>query len=129
MSDIRSAGVLGRGQPGRDHNALRGVDVPVMPGATGGELPRPRCEAQTGEQVPARRAGLARRVPAIADREDTSIAVGLVGQHLAEFGPAAAGDRLRQAPVLDHAGHVEVFDGDRAMGGRESGAGLVEKIR
>ena len=67
MSNISSTGIAGVA-PGYGktcrQDVLCRVDVPVVPGAAGGALPRPGVQAEVGEQVPARRAGLAGGVPA-----------------------------------------------------------------
>src|SRR2546430_6000997 len=68
-------------------DVLRGVDVPVMPSAAGRALPRPGTEAQGREQVPARRARLAGRVPPIDHDQATSGALAFVLQLAAELAP------------------------------------------
>ena len=59
MSDISSAGSNGKTCR---QDVLRGVDVPVVPGAAGRALPCPGAEGEFREQVPAGGAGLAARV-------------------------------------------------------------------
>jgi hypothetical protein len=60
MSYLSSAGIA-RGAPGYGKtcrkDVLRGVDVPVVPGAAGRASPLPGGQGQAREQVPARRAG------------------------------------------------------------------------
>ena len=56
MSDISSAGRNGKTYR---RDVLRGVDIPVVPGAAGRTVPCPCAEGQLREQVPAFRAGLA----------------------------------------------------------------------
>ena len=100
MSDISSAGITGV-TPGYGKtcrkNVLRRVDIPVVPGAAGRARPVPRLQARLGEQVPAGRAGLARRVPAV-DRDHVPSGPGrLVLDHAAEGAPPAVGDGLGRA--------------------------------
>src|SRR5438105_5713704 len=64
-------------QPG-GQDVLRGVDVPVMPGAAGGARPVARPKTEDGEHVPARRADLGCGVPAVDDDDRTAAAPGLV---------------------------------------------------
>jgi hypothetical protein len=64
MADISSAGSH-RSTSGQ--NVLRGVEVPVVPGAAGRASPSPNGKAQVGQQVPAPRAGLSGGVPAVGD--------------------------------------------------------------
>ena len=78
MSDIASAGIAG-GIPGYGttcrKDVLGRVDVPVVPGATGGAYPMPRAEGKLGEQVPACRAGLGRRIPPVNYYQLTAVPV------------------------------------------------------
>ena len=107
MSYVSSAGIA-RGAPGYGKtcrkDVLRGVDVPVMPGAAGRARPVPRGQAQLREQVPARRAGLGRRVPAVDHDQVAAVPLAFVLKLAAELAPAAVGDGPGQVPVADHAG-------------------------
>src|SRR5258705_475321 len=111
MSYVSSAGRNGKTCR---QDVLRGVDVPVVPGAAGRALPRPGGQAQRGEQMPARRAGLAGRVPAVDYDQVPPCDGRLVFDHAAEGSPAAVGDRLGERPVADHTSHVQVLDHDQA---------------
>src|SRR5260370_20437271 len=131
MSYISSAGIA-RGAPGYGttcrKDVLGGVDVPVVPGAAGRASPMPRRQAQLREQVPARRAGRGRRVPAVDDHQAAPVPLALVLQLAAELAPAAVGDGAGQVPVADHAGHVEVFDDDGVGRADQAGAGAVQEV-
>src|SRR5260370_28074240 len=128
MSYLSSAGIA-RGAPGYGttcrKDVLGGVDVPVVPGAAGRASPMPRRQAQLREQVPARRAGLGRRVPAVDYHQAAPVPLALVLQLAAELAPPAVGDGAGQVPVADHAGHVEVFDDDGVGRADQAGASLV----
>jgi len=95
VSDISSTGIDARGACRKTYgkDVLRRVDVPVMPGAAGRALPRPGVQAQRREQMPARRAGLAGRVPAVDHDQVPSRLGRLVLQHLPEGSKA-----LRDSP-------------------------------
>ena len=109
-------------------DVLRGVDVPVVPGAAGRALPRPGLEREFREQVPARRAGLGRRVPAV-DHDHVPPRPGrLVLQHPPESTPPAVGDGLGERMVADHAGDVQVFDHDHVVVADQAGGGAVQEI-
>src|SRR5437016_11117509 len=107
MSDISSAGIA-RGTPGYGktcrQDVLGRVDVPVMPGAATRARPVPGTQRQPGEQVPARRARLGGRVPAVDHDQLASGAFALVLQLASELAPAAVGDRAGQPAIADHAG-------------------------
>src|SRR6476660_3410587 len=90
-------------------DVLRGVDVPVMPGAAGRALPRPGLQAQVGEEIPARRACLGRRVPPVDDDHTPPVPGRLVLEHGPESTPPAVRDRLRQPAVADHVLHGEIL--------------------
>ena len=80
-------------------DVLSGINVPVVPGAAGRALPRPRAQAQLREQVPARHAGLAGGVPAVDHDQVPPGPLRLVLQLAPEFAPPAVGDGLGQLPV------------------------------
>src|ERR1700728_2931151 len=125
VADISSAGCH-RLTSGQD--VLRGVDVPVVPGAAGRALPRPGGKAQFGEQVPARRAGLGRGVPAVDDDELPTVAVAFVFELAAELAPAAVGDHPGQVPVADHVAYRQVLDHDQVVVADQVGAGAVQEV-
>src|SRR5262249_28676700 len=116
MSDLSSAGIA-RGAPGYGttyrKNVLCGVDVPVVPGAAGRACPLPGGQAQVGEQVPAPRARLRRRVEPVNYDQAAAVPLALVGELATELAPATVGDGAGQARVADHTGDVEVFDNDQ----------------
>src|SRR6266581_598268 len=116
-----------RRQPG-GQNVPGGIDVPVMQGAAAGTHPVPCPEAQRGEQVPARRAGLGGWVPAVHYSHRTTAAFGLVFKHGPELCPPTARDRARQRTVHDHSAQVQVFYGDHVKPLNQTGAGLVQEI-
>ena len=115
MPDISSTGIT-RVTPGYGttcrKDVLRGVDVPVVPGAAGRASPLPGGQGQAREQVPARRAGLGRGVPAVDDDKAAAVPLALVFKLAAELALPAVGDGTGQAVVADHVGDVEVFDHD-----------------
>jgi hypothetical protein len=131
MSYASSAGIAG-GAPGygktRRKDVLGGVDVPVVPGAAGRAAPVPGGQAQVREQVPTRRAGLGRRVPAADHDQVAAIPLALVLQLAAELAPAAVRDGAGQMPVADHAANVEVFDDDGVGRADQAGAGAVQEV-
>jgi hypothetical protein len=114
VSDVSSAGIAriapGCGKTCRK-DVLRGVYVPVVPGAARRARPVPRRQAQRGEQVPARRAGLGRRVEAVDRDHAPPGPFRLVLDHAAEGAPAAVGNAPGQGMV---AGHVP--DGEMGAG-------------
>ena len=132
MSDVSSAGIA-RGAPGYGttcrKDVLGGVDVPVVPGAAGWASPLPGGKAQDREQVPARRAGLGRGVPAVDDDQAAAVPSALVFQLAAELAPPAVRDCAGEVPVADHAGDVEVFDHDQVGASDQAGAGAVQEVR
>ena len=125
VSDISSAGShrLTSGQDVRG-----GVDVPVVPGTAGRACPVACPEGQFGEQVPARRAGLRRWVPAVDHDQASPVALAFVLQLAAELTPAAVTDHAGQAPVADHPGDVEVLDHDQVVAADQARAGAVQKV-
>src|SRR5215472_4478559 len=114
-------------QPG-GQDVLRGVDIPIMPGAAGGARPVARPEAEDGEQVAACRARLGCGIPAVHDGDRTAAAPGLVLQHGPELRPAGAGNRTREAAVAEHPGHVQVLDCDHVEPAHDAGARLVQEV-
>src|SRR5579864_3735576 len=132
MSDVSSAGIA-RGAPGYGttcrKDVLGGVDVPVVPGAAGRASPLPGGQAQAGEQVPARRAGLGRGVPAVDHDQAAPVPLALVLQLAAELAPAAVRNYAGQVPVADHPGHVQVLDHDHVALADQAGAGAVQEVR
>jgi hypothetical protein len=131
-SYISSAGITGS-TPGYGKtcrkNVLRGVDVPVVPGAAGRALPRSGTQAQRGEQVPAGRARLGAGVPAVSSDQVPSGPRCFVLQHPAEITPPAIRDRLRKAAIANHVPDGKVFNSDDIMVADQAGAGLVQEIR
>src|SRR6266496_2522362 len=103
----------------------RGVDVPVVPGAAGRARPLPGAQAQLREQVPARRAGLGRGVPAVDHDQVPAVPLALVRELAAELAPAAVADRAGQVPVADHVLDGEVFDHDDVVLATQAGAGAA----
>src|SRR5438270_2135349 len=98
MAYISSAGRNGKTCR---QDVLRGVDVPVVPGAAGRALPRPGLEREVREQVPARRARLGTGVPAAGHDQVPPGCGRLVLDHAAEATPAAVRDGLSERPVAD----------------------------
>src|SRR5689334_19318845 len=131
MSDASSAGIA-RGTPGCGKTCrkdVRGrVDVPVMPGAAGRARPGPGGQAQRGEQVPARRAGLRAWVPAVDDNQLTPVPPALVGELTAELAPAAVRDDPGQAPVLHQVLDCEILDHDHVAAPGQPGADTVQEV-
>ena len=131
MSHISSAGIA-RGAPGYGktcrQDILRRVHIPVVPGAAGRARPVPDGQTQFREQVPARRAGLRTRIPAVDYNQFAPVAFALVLKLAAELAPAAGADRAGQLPVAHHPGHVQVFDYDHVVLADEAGAGTVQEI-
>src|SRR6185503_6732665 len=131
MSYASSAGTA-RGAPGYGttcrQDVLGGVEIPVMPGAAGRACPVPGVQLQLREQVPARRAGLGRRVPAVDDYQSAAVPLALVRQLAAELTPAAVRDRAGQMSAADHAADVEVFDHDEIGRADQAGAGPVQEV-
>src|SRR5690349_10649186 len=109
-------------------DVLRGVDVPVMPGAAGRALPCPSAEAQFGKQVPARGAGLRAGVPPVDHDQAPPSPARLVLEHGPEGAPPAVRDRLRQPAVMDHVLYGEVFEDDHVVVADQAGGGLVEEV-
>src|SRR6185437_3243868 len=99
MSDISSAGIA-RMTPGYrltgGKDVLRGVDVPVVPGAAGRARPVPRRKGEFFEQVPARRAGLGRRVPAVDHYQGAPVPLALVLKLAAELSEPGVENGLAQ---------------------------------
>ena len=115
MSYVSSAGITrdfpGYGKTCRK-DVLGGVDVPVVPDAAGRASPLPGRQAQLRKQVPACRAGLGRRVPAVNHDQAAAVPLTLVRKLPAELALAAVGDYPGQMPVADHAADIEIFDHD-----------------
>ena len=131
VSDISSAGIgTVSGAYGKTcrQNVLRRVDVPVVPGAAGRALPRPGVQAQRREQMPARRAGFRRRIPAVDHHEVPPVPLALVLQLAAELTPPAVADGLGQPAVADHVLDGQVLDHDDVVAADEAGAGAVEEV-
>ena len=131
MSDASSAGTA-RGTPGYGttcrKDVLRGVEIPVMPGAAGRARPLPGGQAQVGEQVPARRARLRAGIPAVDHDQLAGVPLALVRQLAAELTPAAVRDCAGQMPVADHATDVKVLDHDEIGRTDQPSAGPVQEV-
>jgi hypothetical protein len=116
MSDLSSAGIA-RGAAGYGttcrNDVLRGVDVPVVPGAARRASPLPDGQAQLRQPVPARRACLAGGVPAADHDQLATVPGALVHQLAAELARPAVRDCAGEPPVAKHAGHVQVLDHGR----------------
>src|SRR5579864_8259652 len=125
MSYVTSAGRHGKTCR---QDVLRGVGVPVVPGAARWASPVPDGQAQLREQVPARRAGLGRRVPAVYDDQVPAVPLALVLELAAELAPPAVRDRAGQVPVRDHVADREVFDDDDIVVADQAGAGAVQEV-
>src|SRR5215469_12458359 len=125
MSYISSAGSH-RLTSGQD--VLRGVDVPVVPGAASGARPVSCGKAQFREQVPARPAGLAGRVPAAGHDQCPTVPLALVLNLAAELAPSAAGDRAGQRPVSHHVPDCEILNDDHVVLADQPGAGAVQEV-
>ncbi|MCP2344778.1 hypothetical protein HD595_000900 [Nonomuraea roseoviolacea subsp. carminata] len=126
VSDVTSAGSHGKTCR---QDVLRGVEVPVVPGAAGRALPRPDAERKPLKQVPAGRAGLGAGQPAVDHDQVTPVPGRLVGEHAAEGAPSAVGDGLGQCAVADHVGHGQVLDHDHVVVADQPRAGLVQEVR
>lgn len=130
-SDISSVGLAGR-LPGCDStsrkNVLGRVEVPVVPGAAGRASPCPGRQVEPVEQVPAVRAGLRGRVPAVDHSEGASGAFGLVFEHAPKLAPCRVTDRFGEPAVFHHVRNREVFDGDQVVVADDPGGGLVEEV-
>src|SRR5260370_41011097 len=70
----------------------------------------PICERHVVVHPPAARAGLGGRLPPAGDDDTTAVPSRLVGELPTELSEAHITDGLRQMLVLQHAGHVEVFN-------------------
>ncbi len=132
MSDISSAGItqayLGYGSTSRK-NVLRRIDVPIVPGAAMRACPMPRGQAQSREQVPARRAGLGRWVPAVDHDQLAPRTLALVLELAAELTPAAVGDHAGRPPVANHVLDGEVLDHDHIGRADKPGASAVQEVQ
>src|SRR6266568_557786 len=109
-------------------DVLRGVVVPVVPGAAGRARPVPRIQAQVDQEMPARRARPGRGVPPAGRDHAPPVSGGLVLDHGPEGAPPAVTDRLSQRAVADHVLHGEVFQDDHVVAADQAGAGLVEEV-
>src|SRR5215472_6200432 len=109
-------------------DVLGGVDVPVMPDATGRALPRSGAKAQRREQVPTGRAGLAAGVPAVDHHELAAVALALVLELAAELAPAAVADGLGELTVPHHVLDGKILDHDQVVLADQPGARPVEEV-
>src|SRR5436189_3818989 len=96
-------------------DVLRGVDVPVVPGAAGRALPRPRAEREFRKQMPARTACLGTGIPAVDHDQVPLVPLALVPELAAELAPPAIRDGAGQRAVADHVPHGQVLDHDYIM--------------
>jgi hypothetical protein len=131
MSDISSAGIAwiipGCGTACR-RDVLGGVDVPVVPGAASGARPVPRGQGKLRERVPARRAGLARRIPPADHGQFPAVPLAFVLKLPAELTPAAVADGAGETPVADHVRDGEILDDDHVVVADEPGGGPVQVV-
>ena len=131
MSDASSAGIA-RAAPGCGKTCRKDVsgrvDVPVVPGAAGRARPASSGQAQRGEQVPARRAGLRAGVPAVDDNQLTPVPLAFAGELAAELAPAAVRDDPGETPVLDHVADGEILDHDHIVAAGQPGACPVHEV-
>src|SRR5207248_4095976 len=74
------------------------------------------------------RAGLGAGVPAVGFVEDGAVPAGLVGELAVELGQGGVGEPAGETPVGEHAGHVEVLDGDLGEVGGGPVGELVEGV-
>jgi hypothetical protein len=126
VSDVTSTGR--HGMTCRQDVLCR-VDVPVVQGPAGRATPRPGGQRKLSKPMPARRADLRTRKPAIDDDQTATIPGRLVLQHGPEGAPSAVGDRFGEPPVTDHVLHRQVFDHDHIVVTDQTGTGLVQKVR
>jgi len=104
------------------------VDVAVVHLPALRARPLPRTQRQLFPHVPAARAHLAARVPAI-DKHYPAAAPGrLVFELTAQLRPPHVGNRARQAPVPQQAFHVQVLDADGVEAAHDAGRELVQAI-
>ena len=131
MSDISSAGIArripGYGKTCRK-DVLRGVDVPVVAGTASGARPVPRGQGKLREQVPACRAGFARRIPPVDHDQFPAVPLAFVRKLPAELTPAAVADGAGETPVADHVLDGEILDHDHVVLAYEPGAGPVQVV-
>src|SRR6185312_6527405 len=125
MSDASSAGSHGKTCR---QDVLGRIDIPVVPGTTGGARPVADRKLELHEHMPARRASLARRKPAVNDDELPSVPLTLVRQLAAELGPTAVRDGAGQLSVTDQAGDVQVLDDDCVGGADKPGASPMQEV-
>jgi len=125
MSDASSAGSHGKTCR---QDVLGRIDIPVVPGTTGGARPVADRKLELREYMPARRASLARRKPAVNDDELPSVPLTLVRQLAAELGPTAVRDGAGQLSVTDQAGDVQVLDHDCVGGADKPGASPMQEV-
>ena len=89
-------------------DVLRGVVVPVMPGAAVGTPPVPHRQLQARQQVSARGARLAGRVPAVDDHDPLTRAFGLVLQLTPELTEGRVQHRAIESGFGENAGTSRV---------------------
>ena len=104
------------------------VDVAVMSGAARPTTPEAHVEWHGIRHYPARRTGLARRIPAVYADEPSPIPAALVFEHSRKLTPTGIADRSGQSVVRHHAAHVQVFDRDRLVFTNQTGRKLVQIV-
>jgi hypothetical protein len=73
-------------------------------------------------------ATFAGRLEAVRDTQLASVPSALVLKHLTELSESGVTDSLGQAPILEHAAHVEILEGNRAEPANQIGRNFIEVI-
>jgi hypothetical protein len=110
LSDYLTGGLSPGGEVGG------GVAVPVHHQAASLAAVDPFGQLHPVIEPVARRAGLGRGKPAVADHQFPIKPSCLVAQLASELRPGGVGDRATQMPVADEVGDGEIFDGQPAVG-------------
>lgn len=114
-------------QPG-GQDVLRGMHVPVMPGATRRTDPRSDPHIQLSKLVGAHRTHLRAWVPAVDSHGLAAVATRFVFEHEAESGPTRARNCTSQRAIMHHSNDVEIPDCNHVVLADQADADLVQEI-
>jgi len=119
---------LSRNRLSGGQNVFAGVLVSVQMFAAVFAIELTHVQTELNVNMSARETAFARWVESVRNPQLPTVPSALVFQHLAEHPEAGATDMLCQPVILDHATHVQVFDGDYVKPAHQVRRQFVERV-
>lgn len=111
-----------------DQNVFRSVLVSVQMLAAVVAFELTDFQTKASVDIPTRVASLAAWKEPVRDSQLPPIPSTFIGQHFSELSKAGATDVLCEAPILHHAAHVQIFDGQYIEAAHQVCRELVEEV-